>query len=70
MLRWSTPTNTFLLGEAITVTRLFVGGKWASQVADEIPQEFRKILLAHLVEVITSLFIGHDHERHRPTSVA
>jgi len=62
MLRWYTPTKTFLLGKAITVTLCFVGGKWASQGADEIPQVFRKILVAHLVEVLPSLFIGHDHE--------
>jgi hypothetical protein len=39
-----------------------VGGKWATQIADEIAQVFRKMLHTHLVEVIASLFVWHDNE--------
>ena len=40
----------------------FIGGKRTAQVANQIPQVLGKVLIAHLVEVRASLFIGHPHE--------
>ena len=37
--------------------RLFVGGKWASQVANQIPSIFGQVLHAHLLKVRASLFV-------------
>lgn len=42
--------------------RLFIGGKWTTQVADQIAQIFGEMLIAHLIEVIAPLLIGHDHQ--------
>ena len=44
------------------VTLCFIRGKRFSQVANKIAQVFRKILIAHLVEVIASLLIRHDDQ--------
>ena len=62
MLRWYTSTNTFLLGEAIAVTLCFIRRKRPAQLADQISQVFGKVLVAHLVEVIASLFVWHNYE--------
>jgi hypothetical protein len=50
-----------LPGLRFPVMRCFIGGKRSTQIADEIPQVFGKMLVAHLIEVIAPLFIGlHD----------
>ena len=40
MLRWNTATKVFLLGLLFAVMLCFVGGKWASQGANEIHKIF------------------------------
>ena len=62
ILCWYAPTKLFLLGLFFAVMLCFIGGKWPTQIADEIAQVFRKVINAHLIEVIVSLFIGHDHQ--------
>ena len=62
ILHCDAATKLFLLGLCFPVMSCFVRGKWSSQVADEIPQVFRKVLRAHFIEVIAPLFIRHDHK--------
>jgi hypothetical protein len=55
-------TKIFLSCLLVPVMRCFVSVERTAQVADEIAQVFRKVLIAHLVEVIAPLFIWHDNK--------
>ena len=55
-------TEIFLLGLLSAVMLCFLWGKRSAQIANKIAQIFGLVLVPHLIEVITPLLIGHDHE--------
>src|SRR5258707_9656197 len=46
----------------VPVVLCFIEGKRTTQVANQVPQVFRKVFRAHLVKVIVPLLVRHHHE--------
>jgi hypothetical protein len=61
-LGWKAATKIFWLGLLIPVLRCFSGGKRTAKARPPDSLDIQEVLIAHLDEVIASLFIEHGHK--------